>query len=66
MTEANGGRMADAICSIEVVEIATGKVVKVVDVAGRSQSQIEKIDMGLLRNMDLDRYSTRFSTEPQP
>jgi hypothetical protein len=52
------------IRSIEVVEIATGKIVKRINVEGRPESQIDKIDIGLLRNMDLERFSTRYSSEP--
>lgn len=43
---------------LEVVEIATGEVVKSIPVSG-GERRIEKVTMGLLRNMDTDRFFVR-------
>jgi hypothetical protein len=45
--------------ALEVVSLETGKVVKTIDVSGKGERQVEKVEMGLLRNMDLERYSVR-------
>lgn len=50
--------------ALEVVEIATGKVVETVDVRGQSERMVDLVEMGMLRNMDLDRFSVRRKTEP--
>ena len=42
---------------IEVVELATGKVIHTVEVG--PGKNVDKVVMGMLRNMDLDRYSVR-------
>jgi len=57
---------AKQIRSIEVVEIATGEVVHRVSVEGKTDTQIDRVDMGLLRNMDLERFSTRYSPQALP
>lgn len=45
---------------LEVVELGTMKVVKVVEVQEpASESKIDKVEMGMLRNMDLERFSVR-------
>jgi hypothetical protein len=44
--------------ALEVVEIATGKVVHSVQVFG-SDRQVEKVERGLLRNMDTDKFFVR-------
>ena len=44
--------------ALEVVEIATGKVVHSVQVSG-SDRQVEKVERGLLRNMDTDKFFVR-------
>lgn len=41
---------------MKVVETATGKVVREVDVHDKGQSAIEKVMLGMLRNMDTDRF----------
>ena len=43
---------------IDVVEIGTGKVIKTVDCGDKSEQQVDKVEMGMLRNMNLERYST--------
>ena len=44
---------------LEVVELTTGAVVHTVSVAGKSEPQIEKALMGMLRNMDTERFAVR-------
>jgi hypothetical protein len=51
--------------AFEVIEIATGKVVHVVELHGKSPSQIAKVEMGLMRNMDLERFSVRDRKAPR-
>lgn len=41
---------------LKVVETATGKVVREVDVHDKGASAIEKVMLGMLRNMDTDRF----------
>lgn len=41
---------------IRVIELATGKVVHVVDVTGKSSSAIERVERGMLINMNTDRF----------
>lgn len=43
--------------TLEVVELATGKVVHTVEVG--PGKDVDKVSMGLLRRMDLDRFSVR-------
>lgn len=43
--------------TLEVVELATGKVIHTVEVG--PGKDVDKVTMGMLRNMDLDRYSVR-------
>lgn len=45
--------------SLEVVEMATEKVVKTIDVSRLSESQLERCIRGLLINMDRDRFFVR-------
>lgn len=47
---------------IEVVELATGKVIHTVEVG--PGKDVDKVSMGMLRNMDLDRYSVRERGKP--
>lgn len=47
---------------IEVVELATGKVVHTVPILGATDP--EKVMMGMMINMDLDRYSVRERGKP--
>lgn len=47
---------------VEVVEIETCKVEHRIDVAGKSQSQIDKTVRGLLRQINTDKY---FVSEPE-
>jgi hypothetical protein len=44
---------------LEVVEISTNEVVHTVDVSNKSDSQIDRVMMGMMRNMDLDRFFVR-------
>ena len=41
---------------IEIMEIETAKTIKEIDVTGKSERQIEKIEMGILRQLDRDRF----------
>ena len=45
--------------AIEVVHIETGNVVHRVDCRNRSQSAVDKVEKGMLINMDRDRFFTR-------
>ena len=44
---------------IQIVETATGNVVREIDVTGKSENQIEKTERGILINMDMENYFTR-------
>ena len=47
---------------IQVVEIATGKVVQEVEVRAATKMddrEVERVELGLLRNMNFDKYFTR-------
>lgn len=52
---------------IEVVKIG-GEVIKRIDVTGKSDRAIAQCEMGMLRNMDLENYSTQVveSAAPAP
>lgn len=41
---------------IQIVEIATQKVIKEHDISDKSDSYIEKLEMALYDRIDLDRY----------
>jgi hypothetical protein len=43
---------------IEVIETASGEVVKTIDVTGSTPRRVEKIENGLLMSMDLSSYHT--------
>ena len=45
---------------IEIVEYATEKVVKRIDVSGKTYRQADLIDAGINRNLNHDEYFTRF------
>ncbi len=45
--------------ALEVVEISTGKVELEVDVTGKSESQIERIERGMLINLDQEHFLMR-------
>lgn len=47
------------VVALEVVELETGKVIETVDVHGKPERMIDRVEMGMLRNMDLDRFSVR-------
>lgn len=49
--------------ALQVVEIATDKVVHTVDVRGQSERTIERIMRGMLINMDRDRFFVRETEE---
>jgi hypothetical protein len=44
---------------VEIVEWETGKVVSVVDVSHKTERQVEKIMLGMLRNLNRDRFGVR-------
>ncbi len=44
------------VTELRVIESATGEVVRRLDVSGRSERAVEKIENGLLRQMDLERF----------
>jgi hypothetical protein len=44
---------------VEIVETATGKVVKTVDVSGHGSRGVEKVEDGMNRNLDHERFFTR-------
>ena len=46
-----------SVTVLEVVELATGTVVHTVEVG--PGKDVTKVEMGLMRNMDLDRFSVR-------
>ena len=48
---------------LQVVEIATKEIVKVVRVTGSSDRRIEKVMRGMLINMDTDRFFVRDSAD---
>lgn len=50
--------------ALEVVNIATGEVVKSIPVSG-SERHVEKVTMGLLRNMDTDRFFVRDTNDAE-
>jgi hypothetical protein len=41
---------------LQVIEFSSGKVVKVIDVTGKSENSIEKIERGLLYQMDREKF----------
>lgn len=46
--------------ALEVVELATGEVIHTVPLTGdKSERFIEKVMMGMLRNMDTERFAVR-------
>lgn len=45
--------------ALEVVEWATGEVVHTVNVAGKSERNVERILRGMLTNMDRERFGVR-------
>jgi hypothetical protein len=47
---------------LQVVEIATREVVSRVDVTGKSDNSIDRIERGMLINMDTDRFFVRDSS----
>lgn len=50
------------IRSIEVVEIATGKVVSRINVEGKAEATIDRVEYGMRINMDRERFFTRQSS----
>lgn len=57
-------KKARAEATLEVVELATGKVIHEVkvdnpDAPSRGQRKIDTVEDGMMRNMDLDRFSVR-------
>lgn len=44
---------------LEVLEFETENCVKRIDVTGKPESQIDKAEMGMLRNMNREDYFTR-------
>jgi hypothetical protein len=43
---------------IEVIETASGEIVRTIDVTGSTPRRVEKIENGLLMSMDLSNYHT--------
>lgn len=43
-----------------VRDLTTGEVVRRIDVSQKSERGAEKVEMGLLRQMDLDRFSVDY------
>jgi hypothetical protein len=43
---------------IEIIETASGEVVKTIDVTGSTPRRVQKIENGLLMSMDLSNYHT--------
>ena len=41
---------------LQVIDLETDEVVRTIDVSGHSERQVERIERGLLRNMNRDRY----------
>lgn len=48
---------------LRVIERATGKPVRVVDVSGKSDREVEKVTLGLLRNMDTESFFVEDSAD---
>lgn len=48
--------MAQAKRFLRVVETASGKVVREIDVTGDSEGKVERVERGLLRNMDREHF----------
>lgn len=46
--------------AVEIVEIATGEVVESIDVSGMDKRSISRMEMGMLINMDRERFFTRW------
>jgi len=44
---------------IQVIETASGEVVRTIDVTGSTPRRVEKIENGLLMAMDLQNYHTK-------
>jgi hypothetical protein len=49
------------IRSLDIVEIDTGRVVKSFDVTGRSEREIQKIERGMLINLNREDFVVRDS-----
>lgn len=49
--------------AIEVINMESGEVVHFIDVTGKSDRHVERAMDGMLRQMDLDRYSVRDTAE---
>lgn len=49
--------------TLEVVEIATGEVVKSVDVAGRDDWYVERVLRGMLTNLNREEFFVRESDD---
>jgi hypothetical protein len=43
---------------IEIIETASGKVVRTIDVTGSTPRRVEKIETGLLMSIDLEKFHT--------
>lgn len=44
---------------IQVISFETDEVVKEIDVTNQSETNRDKVEMGLMRNMDLERFYTQ-------
>lgn len=45
--------------AVQVIEWDTGEVVHTVDTTGKSERMVEKVMLGMLTNMDRDRFGVR-------
>lgn len=44
---------------VDVVEMKTNKIVHTVDCAGKSETSVDRVEMGMMMNMDRSRFFTR-------
>lgn len=52
-----------AVITLEIVEIETDKVVNTIDVSNKTESGVDRVLRGLLRQADLDRFVIREVTD---
>ena len=50
--------------ALNVIHTETGEVVKVIEISGQSDRQIDLLEMGLLRNMNLVKYHVERNERP--
>jgi len=49
--------------AFEIVETATGEVVKTINTTGKGERARDRIEMGILRQMDFERFFVRETKE---